>query len=564
MANRLDVNSPGLRRQLIMTLIQNTPAAYAVLGRDYRIIFLNDFFMRARKMEGPVPVGEKCYATINNGVPCPQCAVHKAIENGRPARMLRKDVLPDGTVTYTDDFAVPIRKDPQTNDFDCILQVMVSRTNEMLLWERNNRLFLDIVYSLIRQLERRSPHTCAHSRNVAAIVTKLTRYLGMGSQAVFHSALGGLLHDLGMFFVPREILEKRMVLSSEEYSTVKEHPVYTGRFLAGLTSFGTLRDIAVSHHERWDGGGYPNGVGGEDIPLEARVAAVADAYDAMTSDRPHRRALSHAEAMAEINRQAGSQFDPRIAGKFIQMVEDGGLDRDTLVALPDKYAVPAPEFTLYEHHGGGWGPSGDGRAEADCLKDAMASDAFLESVFNNTPALYAIVDEGFNILFASDSLAAVAGKSPEEMLSCKCFDIIGNGIGLQCQRRDGDNARCIVAKAFATGERQQTPAEADASGQKLYFDSFAVPLLLDGADGGKIKCCMKIAFDRTRENTARHALEGDLRQLIDKMRALAQGLVLDAAAGARETTREAGSFSEYLDGLKADLSSAAPSAESRG
>jgi len=552
MASRLDLDSPSVRRQLIMTLIQNTPAAYAVLGRDYRIMFLNDFFMQSRKVEGPVPVGETCYNIVNGGEPCPQCAVREAIEGGRPARVLRKDVLADGTTTYSDDFAVPIA-DPLAGGFDCVLRVMVDRTEEMRLRERNGRIFLDVICSLIGLLEKKDPYTCAHSRNVGAISAKLVRHLGLGPQAAFRAALGGMLHDLGMLFVPDGILEKQAGLSDQEYATVKEHPMFTWLLLAGMASFGPLREIAIAHHERWDGKGYPNGTSGEAIPVEARVTAIADTYDAMTSDRPYRRALSHGEAMAEIGKLAGTQFDPRIVGKFVQMAEEGGMDREALVAA--SHDVPkgtAADFVLYAHRHGKAGPHGAARRAAGDLDGVMASDPFLESIFNNTPAFYAVIDESFNVLFASESLAAATGKPSAELLSGKCFDMMDKR--MRCFQQGGGGILCPAVGAFATGERQYALMEEDIGGQKLYFDNFAVPLELDGADGGKIKCCLEIMFDRTREKNAQCALEGDLRQLIAKMRTMVEDILPEAAAGAREIVREAGSFGECPDNIRAGLS----------
>jgi PAS domain-containing protein len=559
MAGRLDIESPQVRQKLIMTLIQNTPAAYAVLSKDFKVVFLNDFFMRARNWEGPVPVGEICYNTINGGVICPQCAVREAMGTGRPARMLRKDVLMDGTATYSDDFAVPL-VDPSTGDFDCLLQVIVSRTEEMRLRERNNDIFIEIIHSLVGLLEKKDPYICAHARNVSAISTKLAQHMGLSSQATFRAALGGMLHDLGMLYVPDKILGKNTRLDDDEYATIKAHSVFTKLLLTGMASFDPLRDIAIAHHERWDGTGYPNGASGERIPIEARVTAVADAYDAMTSDRPYRRALAHDAAMAEIKRLAGSQFDPSVVGLFVRMVEDGGLDREALVAAAGRPNAPKPEFTLYEHQRWIDGAS-RGRVDTRSMEDLMASGPFLESILDNTPAFYTIVDESFNVLFASDSLAAATGKSTEDLLSGKCFDIMGRGA--RCFQQDGSAPPCPAVRAFATGQRQYALMENDADGQKLYFDNFAVPIEMDGADGGKVKCCLEIMFDRTKEKNIQYAFEGDLRQLIAKVRDMIEDAMPGTSAAVPEAIPDASGFGEYLDSIKAGLAGLAPTTETR-
>jgi PAS domain-containing protein len=536
-----------------MTLIQNTPAAYAVLSKDYKVMFLNDFFMRARNWEGPVPVGETCYNTINNGVICPQCAVREAIESGRPARMLRKDVMADGNATYSDDFGIPI-VDPETGEFDCILQVIVSRTEEMRLQEHNNGVFLEIVHSLVSLLEKKYPYTSVHCRNVGTISAKLAQHMGLGSRAVFRAALGGLLHDLGMLYVPSIILEKDMGLSEEEYATVKEHPMFAQILLAGLPSFNDLKDVATAHHEMWNGRGYPRGTSGEAIPIEARIIAIADTYDAMTSDRPYRAALPHSAVIAEIGRLSGSRFDPRLAEGFAWMVENGGMDKAALVAPAGRPSAPTAEFTLYEHHAKRFGPA-PVHAGARSLEEVMASDTFLESIFDNTPAFYTVVDESFNVIYASGSLAAAAGKSQGELLSGRCCDAMGQG--MPCHQQGGAWPSWPAAKAFATGKREDALMEVmdeDMRGQRLYFDNFAVPIELDGADGGRIKCCLEIMFDRTKEKGVRNALEGDLKQLMAKIRSMVEDILPETSANVREIVREANSFGEYLENIKAGLS----------
>ena len=122
----------------------------------------------------------------------------------------------------------------------------------------------------------------------------------------------GLLHDVGKIGIPDSILLKLGKLTSEEFEVVKTHTVIGARILSG-SKFPIMRlaeEIAFSHHERWDGGGYPDGLAGEDIPVEARIIAVADAFSAMTADRPYRKPMTVSEACAELERCATSQFDP--------------------------------------------------------------------------------------------------------------------------------------------------------------------------------------------------------------------------------------------------------------
>jgi HD-GYP domain-containing protein (c-di-GMP phosphodiesterase class II) len=227
---------------------------------------------------------------------------------------------------------------------------MLDRTAEMDLRERTNGVFLEVIHSLMKLLEEKDRHTCQHCRHVSAISAKLTRYLGLGPRAVFTATLGGLLHDIGKLYIPDEVLNKIGELDGKEYAIVKEHPIFTWLVLSGLSSFKSVRDVAIAHHERWDGKGYPKGAGGEDIPIEGRVTSISDAYDAMTSGRTYRPAMPHAEAMAEIKRVAGTQLDPRLVDGFVAMVEEYGHDRESLVAPVHEVKVPlAEDFVLYLH-----------------------------------------------------------------------------------------------------------------------------------------------------------------------------------------------------------------------
>jgi HD-GYP domain-containing protein (c-di-GMP phosphodiesterase class II) len=160
---------------------------------------------------------------------------------------------------------------------------------------------------------------------VTAIAEAIARRLDWDAERLELLQLGGPLHDVGKLAIPDEVLRKPGRLDDEELAQIREHPRLGARILLRLSAFRGALPYVLYHHERWDGHGYPSGKAGEAIPIEARVLAVADAFDAMTSDRPYRRALTRAQALTEVERCAGTQFDPEVARVFLELFAEAEL-----------------------------------------------------------------------------------------------------------------------------------------------------------------------------------------------------------------------------------------------
>jgi putative nucleotidyltransferase with HDIG domain len=158
--------------------------------------------------------------------------------------------------------------------------------------------------------------TGRHSRAVAELAARVAAHLDLGADQVELVRLAGALHDVGKLAVAREILRKPGPLDARERRTLERHPV-TGFRLLDRLRIEPVATWVLHHHERWDGRGYPAGLAAEEIPLGARILLVADAYDAMTTDREYRRRRSHTEAVAELERCAGTQFDPGVVAAFV-------------------------------------------------------------------------------------------------------------------------------------------------------------------------------------------------------------------------------------------------------
>jgi diguanylate cyclase (GGDEF)-like protein len=176
------------------------------------------------------------------------------------------------------------------------------------------------VQALASAVDARHPTTVGHAEGVARVAAAIAAQLGLEPSRVEDLRVAGLLHDVGKIGVSEEILVKEGPLTPSEWEEIRRHPEMGHRMLSG-SRLDVLRPWVLHHHERLDGTGYPQGLAGEEIPYEARILAVADAYDAMVHDRPYRSAISREEALAELERCAGTQFDPDVVTALVALVE---------------------------------------------------------------------------------------------------------------------------------------------------------------------------------------------------------------------------------------------------
>ncbi len=149
------------------------------------------------------------------------------------------------------------------------------------------------------------------------MAAKVAEYLALDPAEIARVRTAALLHDIGKVGVPDEILHKEGPLDDREWEIMRQHPVIGERILRAIPGMGAIARAVRHEHERWDGKGYPDGISGDEIPIESRIILACDAYHAMVSDRPYRKAMSEAEAIAELGNNAGTQFDPDVTGVLV-------------------------------------------------------------------------------------------------------------------------------------------------------------------------------------------------------------------------------------------------------
>ncbi|GBU24287.1 phosphohydrolase [Fibrobacteria bacterium R8-3-H12] len=180
----------------------------------------------------------------------------------------------------------------------------------------------EMVMALSKALDARDKYTAGHSIRVMEYAVGIAKHLKLPEKDIGRLKISALLHDIGKIGISDAVLHKESKMSDKEFAVIKKHPEIGANILKAVGAFKDLVPIVYHHHERFDGMGYPQGIYGEQIPLYARIIAIADSFDAMTSTRPYRKALQVENALLEIELNGGKQFDPSISNIFIDRFGD--------------------------------------------------------------------------------------------------------------------------------------------------------------------------------------------------------------------------------------------------
>ena len=203
-------------------------------------------------------------------------------------------------------------------------QILLSTANQIAVFLSNSRLYHDLeelllgaLRALTSSIDAKDAYTCGHSERVALISRRLAHWLGFDKNQVNTVHLTGLLHDVGKIGVSEQVLTKPGRLADDEFDQIKKHPRIGANILKGIKQMATVARGVLTHHERYDGRGYPDGITGRSIPPAGRIVMLADSFDAMISDRTYRKAMPLRAALAEIRRFSGTQFDPDLADALL-------------------------------------------------------------------------------------------------------------------------------------------------------------------------------------------------------------------------------------------------------
>lgn len=188
-----------------------------------------------------------------------------------------------------------------------------------MLYEDLSATFLGTLEALTTSIDAKDKYTCGHSQRVALLTAQLAEAFGLNADQVDRFRIAGLVHDIGKIGVPEHVLTKTGGLTEEEYTAIQKHPEIGAHILRDIPQMEDILGGVLHHHEKYEGGGYPHGIAGEQIPLVARMISLADTFDAMSSSRTYRTALTRRSVLDEMKRVAGTQFDPEIAELFFNL-----------------------------------------------------------------------------------------------------------------------------------------------------------------------------------------------------------------------------------------------------
>ena len=227
--------------------------------------------------------------------------------------------------------------------------IEMHRQKEELLKRKRQmeKISLQMMQTLSTTIEAKDEYTRGHSHRVAEYSALIAQEMGWNRSEIVNLRHAAHLHDIGKVGIPDIILNKPSRLTNEEYAVIKEHTVYWCWDFEKCFDHQSCTEVARSHHERYDGHGYPDGLKGEEIPIHARIVAVADSYDAMNSRRIYRNSLPKETIYEEIRKNRGTQFDPEIADIFLRLMDENRLTiTDTYLEIDDEPALPGMEFEI--------------------------------------------------------------------------------------------------------------------------------------------------------------------------------------------------------------------------
>lgn len=305
-------------------IIDHLQEALVVIDRDFNIVDSNEVF--EKKYKSSPSIGKKCYEVthgyskpcFNYGVKCP---LEDVIKSKIPQEILHEHRTKDSTF-WENIVAFPLIS--KENEVDYIVETFRDVTDLYNTQENLKKSLTGIIHILATVLEKRDPYTAGHQQRVAQLSVAISRELGYPQAFEEILSLAAQIHDIGKISTPAELLSKPTQLTDEEFALIKRHPEIGSEILNGFEFGAPISQMILQHHENIDGSGYPRGITGDKILLEAKIIRVADTVEAMASHRPYRASIGIEAALEEIDKQKGTIYSPEIVDACIKLFKEKG------------------------------------------------------------------------------------------------------------------------------------------------------------------------------------------------------------------------------------------------
>lgn len=327
---REDKGAAAMDGQLLARIantIQNSSLhGWLVIDRNFKIVLINDAFCQLWHMNRDDLLGQSLLDVFYNGQKQDDDNNYygpliETMDTGREFRLSEACLSNPHDKAFiwylTSTFL--LRGTNDEPEYAVGIYVPINRFK--IIEEKLDSINLSIIRAFCKAIGIRDTYTKQHSEHVAALMVELAEYMRLPREGITIAYLAGIVHDVGKLGVPEQVLNKPGCLTDSEYESVKRHAIKGADILSDIDGFSLIASIVRHHHERFDGRGYPEGLRGESIPIYSRMLAVCDAYDAMTSARCYRKPYNIRQALDEIRRCAGTQFDPEISDAFIRFME---------------------------------------------------------------------------------------------------------------------------------------------------------------------------------------------------------------------------------------------------
>ncbi|MDT8902730.1 HD domain-containing phosphohydrolase [Anaeroselena agilis] len=316
----------------LQTLLEQLPCSVVALDPSFTVRRVNRQVEKMTGFSAAEVLGRKCYAFFGSGRICDNCPVERALATGEVQQNVKQERTAAGQELFIEQTAIPMVG--KGGEIRHVLEIVFDATRKVTLERENRDVFVQTVGALASLIDSRDTATGRHSVAVRDIALRIGRQLGLSPEVIEEISIAALLHDIGKIGVAEAILNKPGRLTEEEYAVIRRHPEIGYNTLAVVKPLAKIAGYILSHHERFDGTGYPHGQKGEEIPLVARILCVADVYEAITADRVYRPAISVPEAVRIMHAGRGTMFDPAVLDAFFaDLGRSNGEAADAIASL---------------------------------------------------------------------------------------------------------------------------------------------------------------------------------------------------------------------------------------